>query len=94
MDLAELNEGREHRIEIELPYALAWDDLHLEARKPVIGEKDGDEDHPMAWFVDDVSWADHEQITRVWITTIALQVKYPDASFYQCLETAIIYERG
>jgi hypothetical protein len=71
---------------VPIPYE-GDQELKLQSRSPVT------DDAPMEFIVDEVSWLSDE-LERIMRAAVILKAANPEASFMECLDTAIIWERG
>jgi hypothetical protein len=75
---------------IPLPYNLKHDELEIDP-----AAEGTTMDEAMRWIVDEISWNDEETMERVFRAMIVLyHAQQGSRTLGECLETAIVWERG
>ena len=77
-------------VEVTAPYDLTEQEIRLEP--PGAFESMLSSRAHLQWLMD--TGDSDEELERVFRSTTVLKARFPEASFKECLKTAIIWERG
>lgn len=73
-------------ISVDLPYNLKPDQLKVESTVSLFSA--------MEFLMDEVSWSDEVTVERLMRAAVVLKAANPTVPFGNCLDTALIWERG